>query len=272
MRLVQLWSDGHLELLPQSLLQDQVLVVLIEILNRTLFTQHTDGSWGLQDSSEEIAYSILTLVALQDLPHARPLASKIHSAIQAGRQVLVQTERQWKKPRCLWTGKVTYGCSFLAETYCLAAMNAPFSRRIWSDKMEKTDPTTNIDIMSLSRFLCRLSECSHIPGWKILASVLEGSLYLQQLKVSWQDIFPDQLLRNEYLAFIPSTWIIVNNCTGKFLNSTLIWDMMVMSMVIYTVDEYMESVVSELQESDRLLLQQTVRALCRKPDVAPHLR
>lgn len=94
MCLVQSWSDGTLELLPQDLIP---LVVLSQ--NRTLLTQHTDSSWDLEKSPGVTAYGILTLQALQDLPHARPLTSKIQPAIQTGRQVLAQTERQWEKPQ-----------------------------------------------------------------------------------------------------------------------------------------------------------------------------
>ena len=267
MRLVQLWSDGPLGLLPQHFIQDRVLVVLIQILNRTLLTQHTNGDWSRENSPEENAYGILTLLALQDLPHARPLAPKIQSAIQAGRQILVQTGRQWEKPQYLWVGKITYGSSVLAETYCLAAMHAPFSHHVWSNKMEETVTTTAADAVSLSQFFHRIPEYSNIPGWKILASVIEGSLYLRRLRLARYGIFPHrQSSKDKYLDYIPCSWTIVNNCTGAFLDSTLMWDMMVISMLDFLVDEYVESVLVQLRERDIVLLQQMVRALCRKPD------
>lgn len=71
----------------QALFQDQVLVVLIQSLKRTLLTQRSDGNWGLEDLAEENAYCILTLLALLDLLRARSFTSNIPSAIQAGRQV-----------------------------------------------------------------------------------------------------------------------------------------------------------------------------------------
>lgn len=269
MRLVQLWSDGHLKLLPQCLIQDRVLLVLMKILNRTLLSQHTGGDWGLESSPEESAYGILTLLALQDLPHARPLFSKIQSSIQAGRQFLVETEHQWNKPRSLWVGKVTYGSSVLTETYCLAAMHAQSSHHVWSDQMEKTFKTTPTDIMSMSQFFHRLPEYSGIPSWKILSSVIEGSLYLQKLKLARQEIFPDMQSssKDKFLDFIPSSWTIVSNCTGVFLDSTLLWDMMEISVLGYLVDEYMEAVVAKIPDADIISLQHIIRALCRKADV-----
>ena len=44
------------------------------------------------------------------------------------------------------------------------------------------------------------------------------------------------------------------------------WDIMVISMLDFLVDEYVESVLEQLRERDLVLLQQIVRTLCRKPD------
>ena len=268
MHLIHLWNDGSLELLPQRLVQEQIIPVLIQVLNRTLLTQHADGGWSVNNMPEVTAYSVLTLLALQGLPQARPLAFKIQSAIQAGRQVLAQAEHQWGKPEYLWFGKVTYGSSVLSETYCLAAMNAPILHRVWSDKVEKTVTTTATDIISLSQFFHRIPNYSAIPEWKILASVIEGSLYLQKLKISRYEIFPrQQSSEDKYLNYIPCVWIIVNNCTGVLLDSTLMWDMMVILMLDFLVDEYLESVVAQLGEIDIVSLQQIIKALCRNPDI-----
>ena len=268
MHLIHLWNDGSLELLPQRLVQDQIIPVLIQVLNRTLLTQHANGGWSINNMPEVTAYSVLTLLALQGLPQARPLAFKIQSAIQASRQVLAQAERQWGKPEYLWLEKVTYGSSVLSETYCLAAMNPPTLHHVWSDKVEKTVTTTATDAISLSQFFHRLPDYSNIPEWKVLASVIEGSLYLQRLKVSQYEIFPrQQFSEDKYLNYIPCVWIIVNNCTGVLLDSTLMWDMMVILMLDSLVDEYMESSVTQLGERDIVSLQQIIKALCQSPDI-----
>ena len=268
MYLIKLWSDGSLGPLPQRLIQDQIMPVLMQVLNRILLTQHANGGWGVNNIPEVNAYSVLTLLALQDLPHARPLAFKIQSAIQAGRQVLAQAKRQWGKPENLWIGKVTYGSRILAETYCLAAMNAPFLHHVWSDKVEETVTTTATDATSLSQFFQRIPDCSDIPEWKVLASVIEGSLYLQKLRDARYQIFPrQQSVEDRYLNYIPCVWIIVNNCTGLLLDSTLMWDMMEILMLDFLVDEYMESVVAQLGERDIVSLKQSIRDLCRNPDI-----
>ena len=63
-------------------------------------------------------------------------------------------------------------------------MNPSTLHHVWSDKVEKTVTTTATDAISLSQFFPRIPDYSDIPEWKVLASVIEGSLYLQRLKVS----------------------------------------------------------------------------------------
>lgn len=147
-------------------------------------------------------------------------------------------------------------------------MNAPIIHHVWSDKVEKTVTATTTDVLSMSQFFQRIPDYSDIPRWKVLASIIEGSLYLQKLKVSRYEIFPrQQSSEDKYLNYIPCSWTIVNNCTGLLFDSILLWDMMVISMLHFLVDEFVESVVVQLQESDIMSLQQTIKALCRKPDI-----
>lgn len=105
--------------------------------------------------------------------------------------------------------------------------------------------------MGLSQFFHRLPEYLEIPSWNVLSSVIERSLYVQKSRVVRHEIFPhQQSSKDKYLNYIPCAWTIVNNCTGVFLDSTLMWDMMVISMLGFLVDEYMKSVVAQVRESD----------------------
>jgi hypothetical protein len=55
---------------------------------------------------------------------------------------------------------------------------------------------------------------------------------------------------DKYLDYIPITWTGVNAAGGFPLSSKTIWDMMVISMLNYQADEYMESVVVHLSEQN----------------------
>ena len=268
--LLNLWDKGHLDSLPQNLIEVRIPIVLTQVLNRTLSTQDDDGSWVSDGSPEVNAYGILTLVAIQNLPHIRLLGPKIQSAIHAGRQALLQRETRWKQPQYIWIEKVTFGSCVLAEAYCLSAMYTSASRNDCSGKLEQLVSTQRPEDVKLWQFFKELPENSKVPGWKILASVIEGLSYFRPLKATRSDIFPHSSSRDNYLAFIPCTWIVINNCNGLFLEPALLWDMMVVSMLDYLVDEYMESVISNLTKSDLTLLQRRIETFCRASDARHH--
>ena len=48
--LLELWSNGSLQAIPVDLIRDEVLVVVFQILIRSLGHQKEDGSWGRQQS------------------------------------------------------------------------------------------------------------------------------------------------------------------------------------------------------------------------------
>ncbi|KAL8949003.1 MAG: hypothetical protein Q9222_004859 [Ikaeria aurantiellina] len=254
MQLLRLWDDDTIEL-SLELVRDRVSRTLIQLVNRTLFAQDANGAWGSAQDTETSSYSVLTLLALQDLPQVRPLAWKIRSSIQTGRQYLAMNESQWTKPRRLWIEKVTYGSKTLAEGYCLAAMHAPALDHKWTSKIETINCTHTKQITMLTGFVSGLPVYSEDPAWMMLASVIEGCSYLPQLRSIRSEIFPHQKSsKDTYLNFIPMTWTLSNNRLGLFLPATLLWDMMVMSMLDYLIDEYMESAVAELPEQDLVSL------------------
>lgn len=262
MRLLELWDDGMLRSLPSGLVQDRVPVVCAQILNRTLLSQSSNGAWGQNDSPEITSYSVLTLLSLENSPFTKVLKAEIVSAIKAGRDFLELSRTRWTEAQYIWIEKVTYGSSTLSQAYCLAAMNASKSKRIWSDA------TTSLEVMpskitKLSQFFSALPAYSTESPWKIKASALEGLLFLPDLKRARPDIFPRQgTAKEKYLDFIPCTWTLCNNCDGILLNSNLLWDMMMISMLDFLVDEYMEAVAAKLSENNIKRLDSMIRRMC----------
>ena len=271
MRLLRLWDDAHLELLNRSLIQDRICRVLIQILNQTMMSQNANGTWDSGSSPEITSYSILTLIALKDLPHAKLLEFQIQSAIQSGRQALLLAETRWDEPQYIWVGKVLYGSKILAESYCLAAMHAPVLIHTWNDKVGKIVGMHTKSIVRLSEFFNGLEQYSSEPSWKIVASVVEGFSYLSQLKSTRSEIFPHrESAKDVYLNYIPCSWTVVNNCTGLFVNATLLWEMMVVSMLGFLVDECMESTVAQLSDGDLMSLEQIIHTHCGKAETERH--
>ncbi|KAI4258171.1 MAG: hypothetical protein LQ352_001328 [Teloschistes flavicans] len=187
---------------------------------------------------------------------------KVRSAIQTGRQALLLSKSQWEKPQRNWVGKTVFGSCTLTESYCLAAMNAPFSTHRWEDNMEAIMGSYTTNILGLCRVFSNLPEYCIDPQWMILASVIEGFSYYSQLKEIKSEVFPHQkLARDIYLEYVPCTWTIIKNRLGLFLDDKLIWDMMLLSALNYQVDEYMESVVGAMTESNMKALQRSIPQL-----------
>ncbi|KAF7916074.1 hypothetical protein EAE99_009827 [Botrytis elliptica] len=257
---LQLWDKGLLKELPKSVVYHKIPVILVQILNRLLFSQSRDGSWGL---IEVTAYTVSTLTALSDVPHLDALEEFFESAIKSGKEFLKKSFRndRWSEPQYIWVEKVTYGSSNLLRSYCLAALKASRKSFGWSDDLKSLRPDI-AKILGLTKFYRKLPKYSK-ESWKIKACVLEGLIFLPQLKSTRLEIFPvNKKASEQYLEHIPVAWVLVNNCEELLLSSDLLWDMMEISLLDFLVDEYMESMVIGLADDDLKLLEVALKATC----------
>ncbi|MCJ1349833.1 hypothetical protein MMC31_008074 [Peltigera leucophlebia] len=263
--LLQLWDKGTLKLQPEHLLRDFIPVILIQILNRTLLTQSSEGGRSTHESPEISAYAILTLVAVSTLPWFDLLGTEIQSALEAERQFLSLSQHEWTKPSYIWIEKVTYGSSNLSEAYCLAAMNARKPPVAWSDRVSNLVHISAGSICKICEFLSSLEVYHGEPIWKLKASALEGLAFLPRLKTAGDNILKGQEgTKKEYFNYIPITWATVNNVKEVFMDADLLLEMMVLTVCNFRVDEYMENVVVNFMhdESDLAKAKAVVRMLC----------
>ena len=262
-RLLELCDRGVLKL-PAALLQDRVPVVLTQIVNRTLLTQFSTGAWDANGSTEATAYGILTLAALVTLPWFAPLRDQVDFAIQEGQRFLLNAQGDWDKPQLLWIEKVTYGSRRLSEAYCLAAMMPSMSPYAWSDRTINLVDVSGKSISRFSTLMSSLRGFESEPLWRLKASAIEGNAFLPLLKSARTDILPRQKgAKNEYLDLVPCTWVLINNHKRLFLQANILWDMMVLTVCNFRVDEYMETVVAKFGDGTRLeLMKAAIRTLC----------
>lgn len=262
-RLLELWDTGVLNGLQEALLQDRISVVLIQTLNRTLLHRNCTGAWDSNHCIEAIAYSILTLSAISCLPVIAFHRDKVTSAIQEGRNILNRSQDEWKTPQYLWIEKVTYGSCNLSEAYCLAAMKPRKKSYAWSDKVTNLFDIPEDAVARHCRFLSTIETFKAVPFWKIQASVIEGYTFLPQLKAARTDILPRQKgAKNEYLNLIPCTWTVVNYHNDLLLPANLLWDMMVLTVCNFRVDEYMETAGAKLGEDNLGKAKSIIYDLC----------
>ena len=262
-QLLRAWDAERLKTLPEALLHDRVPVILIQILNRTLLDQTASGAWGFEERPETTAYGILTLVAICSLPWLMPLRDNAIFAARLGKDFLDRSQTSWTKPSYLWAEKVTYGSARLSEAYCLAAMKVSQASYNWSNEMKNLMHIPEEPVSKLVQLFSTLESFQNEPRWKLMASVLEGYAFLPQLKSVGRTILPEQKeAKNEYLAYIPCTWVIVNNHNHLSLSASRLWDMMVLTVCNFRVDEYMESVVAKLSKDRLELIKLLIHDLC----------
>lgn len=261
--LLVVWDKGPLKTLPEELIRDRIPVILIQILNRTLLAQTAAGAWSPNGCPETTAYGILTLKALQSLPWHRSLQEAVVSGIRSGQQFLDQSEDDWIKPAYVWIEKVTYGSARLSEAYCLAAMKDSVTSHAWSERVKSLVNIPEKRLSKLLQLFSSLRDFQNEPRWKLVASALEGYTFLSQLKSAGSKILPEQRgAKNEYLAYIPFSWVLVNNHHRLFLNANFLWDMMVLTVCNFRVDEYMESAVGKLSDANLEPVKAMIHRLC----------
>ena len=244
-RLLFLWDTGRLENFPEELLREKLPITLIQVLNKTMLDQEKDGSWTSNKSSETTAYGVLTLQSLSSLPWLTLVNEDILYAIRLGQGFLEELEESWTEPVKVWIEKVAYGSTCLSEAYCIAAMRASKPSYNWSRRTASLATIPEQAILDILGLCSAFETFYREPHFNIIASAIEGFFFLPQLRSTRLDILPIQKdAKNEYLAYVPFTWVLINNHEKLNLCADLLWHMMVVTVCNFRVDEYMETVVA----------------------------
>ena len=266
MRLLRVRCSGKLRGLPENFFQDQIPIILFQILMRTLQARESTGSWN-GGSIEISAYAVLTLVYLWPLPWATCVREKVEAAIVSGRLFLSQTLDTAIQPESIWIEKVLYGSGVLCEAHLLAALKAPIVNEPWGEAVLELTSITTTSVDKFLQFFSRLPLFAQEPRWRLRASLTEGFLFLPQLKRRSREIFlRTDMAEDKYLEYIPLTWTTVNNLKQNPLSASDLHEMMVLSMLNYQVDEYMEAVVGKYYKDRLPQVRHVILELCREPE------
>jgi len=91
-------------------------------------------------------------------------------------------------------------------------------------------------------------------------------LFLAQLRRAKPDVFPhNEKAENKYLEYIPFTWTACNNL-GKPTSNTVMLDMMIISVLNYQVDHYMEATIARYHEHNLQVVKDIIVRVCEKPE------
>lgn len=260
MKLLRKCDSSEIKQIPDSLMFYRIPIVLAQALSQTLQSQLPSGSWGA-GSCEVTAYAICTLIELQSSPWSNAIQKLITSAISRGREFL--SNSNWEDGPKLWIEKVTYKIPNLTRAYCMAALHAPTPSDTWS-RIPYGPSEKKVQI--LPKFFSKLPLFSNHPNAEVKLKVafVESFPFLQYLRSIKYDVFPEnkeKTKEDKYLEYIPYTWT-ASNAFVKGVYPVLLQDMMVLSMLNYQIDEYMEDFVGKNFKQDLSTVEKIIDEIC----------
>ncbi|KAK4234574.1 Copalyl diphosphate synthase [Achaetomium macrosporum] len=232
-------------------LREDIPMVTLHILLHILQTQQADGSWG--GVCEVTSYAILALSSLEKLPWIRQLDSgRIVAAMALGKSFLHSNRHEWTKGRHLWIEKVTYSSSVLSEAYCLAAAIVPLPSTIHPQAARNhPEPVLAEDKLLLGMrkagsLIARTELFSKTDPWALRIAEMQACFAMQAMQRQPVDVFPRRANgKDKYLFIIPlaltASALEQRGSDGVCLS--VLYEMMVLSILNFHADEYMEDVV-----------------------------
>lgn len=233
-------------------------IMVLQIIARLLSTQNSNGTWGEEASGciETTSLALLTLSAVIHLPFVVLLVTDIRQALERGRDVLLlhvlSDHKMASQKNALWMRYTVFHDKYRQEAYALAAaekmltFKAPESRPI-----PFPDKTTH-KTFALASFFHALPKLSKESFTMLKIAAIESSFYVRKLKSMRHDIFPRTKAKemDKYFDYIPIMWTISSFAKRAFVPPFLIWDISVLSMYIFLVDEYMEGQIAEFTSAE----------------------
>ncbi|PYH87533.1 terpene synthase family protein [Aspergillus ellipticus CBS 707.79] len=259
---VQLWAEGPLSSLPADCVQT-ALVILSNLLQRTLQEQDpANGSWGA--SIEVTAYAVLILAATSNTVVGKVVGEQLRTSIIYGRAFLEASFERWGQEAPIWIEKVLYSSPLLSSGFCISALHAPiFTAEVPSkDEAVVMEPPKKT-LHKFRYFYSHLPLLAAEPHWQLTSSLNEAALWYPRLAAQRHRIFPrDNMTADKYLEYIPQTWTLCNARNGHAMEPELMWDMMMISMLNYQVDEFLESVVGGYSPDKVTVVRDIIHRLC----------
>ena len=241
-QVLKLWDKGIL-LLPDELMKMKLPLMLFQLLMQTLQRQNADGSWGVRLPRELSAYAILALTNLCSLPFLGDLKPRVQQAITRGREFIILSG----KNELIMESRLrkTSLPANITEAYLLAALQTKYPTHVLSSSTGVINISEK-GLKQYSFFFSKLKCTRNIEPWRIYGSVLEGYLFLPKLHSQRIDMFDRAEMKDDkYLDFIAMTLTCANNLKPYRVSADVLFDMMILTLRAYQIDEFVEHVVAK---------------------------
>lgn len=266
-RLVKSWDNGLLCNLSAELIEYEIPLVLFQMVMRILQKQHKDGSWGHRPSREITAYAIIALTNLGSLPFLGAFSVHVKAAFERGR-LFIQLAERIPENEYLWIAKTMYSPVLISKAYILSAMATKYPKYNLSQSLAELVPLPQKGIAKYTHLYSSLPCLFDSPIWRIQGSVMEGYLHMRKLQRIRIDMFDRlNMKKDNYFEFIAMTFACANNLRGSFLKASVIFEMMVVVLRVYQVDEYVEHVIGGEYGAD---MEETKLIVDRIFQIMPH--
>ena len=233
-------------------MRDRIPIVVVQILAKIISSQNDDGSWGPQDSADSTAYAVLALNTVINLPYLQALKVETQYALEQGRQALGLMRDLRIKPLYPRFSRGDAEPSVILEAYSLAAMEKAPTEHSSSEKTTMIAEKQTQEVLKFSNYFSSLHYMKGESYFMIKATILEGTFYIPLLKSRRDEIFPatNAKEKDKYFNYIPPLWLFASTLGKIFLPPDMMIDMMIRSMFIFLVDEYMESNVTDFSPDE----------------------
>jgi hypothetical protein len=235
-------------------LKEEIPMVSLHLLVRILHSQQISGAWI--NLCEVTAYNILALSSLVRLPWIQQLDMNcIIKAMERGKSFLLSKRNQWSKGHYMWIEKVTYASDILSEAYCLAAALVPTPLDVASQKLHSSYGLPD----KILRGMRKTGQLiAHTPlflsteSYIMRAAEIQAGFAFCALQRKSIKIFPRTAKGDDkYMFIIPLALTASSAAQGCVFSLTILREMMVLSVLNFLADEYMEGVI-EKRFSDNL--------------------
>ena len=204
----------------------------------------------MNHNPEETAYCVLALAQLASLPYTSLIRDHIDDAIASGRTYLQASDAAagaYVNPASyIWIGKINYSVEHLCRGYVISALNAPVPTYAPEAVSSGAPTISEKRVKSFSKFYFRCPMFKGYPAWRMRAWLIEGYLFLPELARVRLDVFDRAEMKEDlYFEYLPFSWTAPNGMEETYASPQTIFDMIVISMVNFQMDEFFDIAVQK---------------------------